>query len=311
MNSINTCRICNNSESNKEFKLKEFMFGTNEEFNYFQCGKCGCLQISEIPEDLSKYYKNAYYSYSKVDEVFYQTVEGLKKLKKITRSINSTQLNTHDNYSFFGVLGITKKDKVLDIGCGSGFFFYPLKNLGYNVTGADPFNQEKISYKNGFIVNNLYINQITDKYDFIFLNHSFEHIPDQAQTMIDLKKILTTNGKIVIRIPLSDSYCFEHYKESWWQLDPPRHLYLHSKKSMQELCNKQGLKLNKIIYDSTRAQFLHSEMIQEGYSLLEQAKIKKNKIKLSFLKKFYKYKAAKLNKSLSGDQAAFIISTQN
>jgi SAM-dependent methyltransferase len=206
------------------------------------------------------------------------------------------------------VLGINKTNKVLDVGCGSGFFFYPLKTLGYDVRGADPFNTEEINYKNGFIVYNQYINQITDKYDFIFLNHSFEHIPEQAQTLSDLKKVLAPHGKIIIRIPLSDSYCFDHYKESWWQLDPPRHLYLHSKKSMNTLCSQKGLKLDQIIYDSTRAQFLHSEMIQAGYPIMQQDQHIKRNIKSRFFKTFNKVRSNRLNAQQLGDQAAFVIS---
>jgi hypothetical protein len=38
------------------------MHGRREEFTYFQCLHCGCLQISEIPEDMSPYYPNNYYS---------------------------------------------------------------------------------------------------------------------------------------------------------------------------------------------------------------------------------------------------------
>jgi hypothetical protein len=37
--------------------------GLREEFEYFECSKCGCLQIEEVPLDLSKYYPDNYYSY--------------------------------------------------------------------------------------------------------------------------------------------------------------------------------------------------------------------------------------------------------
>ena len=58
------CRICGNSEILKEYKVKEMMFGIRDEFSYFECGKCGCLQIASIPKDMSKYYPSNYYSYN-------------------------------------------------------------------------------------------------------------------------------------------------------------------------------------------------------------------------------------------------------
>lgn len=58
------CAICKNEENNKTFILKEMMFGFRDEFKYFQCSACFCLQIENIPDNLNKYYPGNYYSYS-------------------------------------------------------------------------------------------------------------------------------------------------------------------------------------------------------------------------------------------------------
>ena len=39
------------------------MLGTRDEFDYVQCGKCGCLQIEEVPDNLGEYYPQDYYSF--------------------------------------------------------------------------------------------------------------------------------------------------------------------------------------------------------------------------------------------------------
>ena len=41
------------------------MYGTKDAFEYFQCSKCNCLQISKIPENMAKYYPDNFYSYKK------------------------------------------------------------------------------------------------------------------------------------------------------------------------------------------------------------------------------------------------------
>ena len=38
------------------------MFGTRDEFQYFECGECGCLQLMDPPADLGRYYPAHYYS---------------------------------------------------------------------------------------------------------------------------------------------------------------------------------------------------------------------------------------------------------
>jgi len=39
------------------------MFGYNDDFLYFQCSNCACLQIENKPKNMDKYYPNTYYSY--------------------------------------------------------------------------------------------------------------------------------------------------------------------------------------------------------------------------------------------------------
>ena len=47
---LKRCNICGNRKDNNHFIVKEMMFGLLDEFNYFQCFKCRCLQIAEIPK---------------------------------------------------------------------------------------------------------------------------------------------------------------------------------------------------------------------------------------------------------------------
>lgn len=49
------CRICNGPLCPK-LVVREMMYGTRDAFDYHQYQDCGCLQISEVPEDLGKYY---------------------------------------------------------------------------------------------------------------------------------------------------------------------------------------------------------------------------------------------------------------
>jgi hypothetical protein len=61
--SVHRCRICGNDTGNVVHHCSEKMYGLGDEFDYFQCQNCACLQIEEIPPDLGKYYPDDYYSY--------------------------------------------------------------------------------------------------------------------------------------------------------------------------------------------------------------------------------------------------------
>jgi hypothetical protein len=47
-----TCKICNNQSHNQSFTAKERMLGLNDNFEYFECANCNCIQIIEIPENI-------------------------------------------------------------------------------------------------------------------------------------------------------------------------------------------------------------------------------------------------------------------
>ena len=61
------CKTYCNSDNNKEFKIKEMIFGFRDEFTYFECSKCGCLQIMQISRNMGKYYPSNYYSFKRLD----------------------------------------------------------------------------------------------------------------------------------------------------------------------------------------------------------------------------------------------------
>lgn len=41
------------------------MFGSRDKFDYLECARCDCLQIEEVPADLSQYYPANYYAFQR------------------------------------------------------------------------------------------------------------------------------------------------------------------------------------------------------------------------------------------------------
>jgi len=48
------CKVCNNEKNNRTYQIREMMYGFKEEFTYFECLKCGCLQIAAIPKNMER-----------------------------------------------------------------------------------------------------------------------------------------------------------------------------------------------------------------------------------------------------------------
>ena len=136
-------------------------------------------------------------------------------------------------------------------------------------------------------------------------NHSFEHIPNQKETLDSVYRLLSENGKCIIRIPTVSSFAWEKYNVNWVQLDAPRHFFLHSINSIKLLALNSGLILKDYFYDSTAFQFWGSEQYLKGIPLKSINSYDTNTKQSIFLKheiKLFKKKAKELNDNNLGDQ---------
>ncbi|MEP3211390.1 MAG: class I SAM-dependent methyltransferase [Maribacter sp.] len=303
------CRICGNSESNTAYIGKEMMFGLRDEFDYFQCSRCECLQIADVPDDMSRYYPEQYYSFGSYSGNKFKGFKGRFRRMKYAALVNHQNffhtivrfLTGKTDYDLFQGLQVQNSTRILDVGCGNGqSFLYPLAEVGYsNILGCDPYLEDDISYPNGLNIKNSSIHNLSGTWDIITFHHSFEHINDPIENLKKVRQLLAPNGVCIIRIPTVSSFAWQHYKTNWVQFDAPRHFFLHSKKSMQKLAEITNLDFFKTDYDSTHFQFSGSEMYRKDIPLSERRSV-------GFFNKLrYKKRARKLNKEGNGDQAAF------
>ena len=292
------------------------MYGLRHEFLYYECGNCGCLQINEIPEDMSAYYPRDYYSFEKYDGKKFRGLNGKLKRLIYTNMIFGNPLlkylmgflSNQRDYEAFNELRITRNSRILDVGCGNGqSFLYPLAEIGFvNLLGCDPFLSNTISYRNGLTIQNTDIYSVSEKWDMITYHHSFEHISDPIENLAKVSELLNENGVCLVRIPTASSYAWKHYRTNWAQLDAPRHFFLHTKKSMQIMAENVEMELYKIVYDSTHFQFSGSEKYVNDTSLSSpRQKGLQHFLKRKMNKLSYSRRAKKLNKQQLGDQAGF------
>lgn len=301
------CRICNASADHPAYTVREMMLGTGEPFVYFQCERCKCLQIAEIPADMGKYYPRDYYSFSASsrDRTDNPAVQWFRKLRNRC-SVSNPGIGSRVIRSLFPNrkllpllgLGLDHDSRILDVGCGSGWRLYALREAGFhNTLGIDPFINNDLAYANGLQVLKRTVNEVEGSWDVVMFHHSLEHIPDQAAALRAAAGLLRPGGTCLIRVPVVSSYAWEFYREHWYQIDAPRHFYLHSYESMGLLAEQCGLKLRSTECDSTLDQFRASELYKRGLRSLKEAGFSRSQ------KSEWKRRAAELNREGRGDQA--------
>jgi SAM-dependent methyltransferase len=184
-----------------------------------------------------------------------------------------------------------------------------LRDCGFaNLLGVDPFIPAPISYQGGVQINHCELEDVRGEFSLVMFHHVFEHLANPMASLKKARELLSKDGQILIRIPLSDSMAAQKYNEKWVQLDAPRHITLQTRKSMDYIAQKLGLKITKITYDSTDLQFWGSEQYLADIPLFDPRSHGSGGagIFLPAQIEAFTKESEVLNKQEKGDQAAFV-----
>jgi SAM-dependent methyltransferase len=324
-----SCKVCGHSQGHRPFVAKEMMFGTREIFEYFECSNCGCLQILEPPKDAKQYYPERYYSFEKFEDTPGSLVGWLRR-RLLNGAMTRYKLGWGSSVgSFLCRLRqapyvpewlralprpVPLHAPILDVGCGNGRDLLVLRDCGFRrLRGVDPFIEQSLSYRGEVRVEKGQLNEVHGKFALIMLNHVFEHLERPIEVLRQAAERLADKGQILLRVPLSDSIAARRYRENWVQLDAPRHLFLHTRKSIELAASRAGLSIIRVVYDSTDFQFWGSEQYLRGIPLYNGASggVEPNRSIFSEeqLQSFAE-EAKRLNSTNQGDQAAFVMVTE-
>ena len=251
------------------------MFGIGERFAYARCGACGCLQIDDLPKEMGRYYPGDYYSYCGQTDggiAFKHKLRSLLSLYGPAWAFAGHDWWERGDRKSLRDAGVSRSDRILDIGCGAGELIAGLRDIGFrNVVGADPFIPKEIVHRNGARVLKCDASDLEGGFDLVMMHHSLEHIWDQSRMVGEVARLLVPGGRCIIRIPTIDSWAWQEYGTDWVQLDAPRHFYLHSRTSIVRLLQAAGLEVTALVDDSSAFQVLGSEKIRRGFPLINPA----------------------------------------
>jgi len=143
--------------------------------------------------------------------------------------------------------------KVLEFGMGWGFWSNLAKTCNFNITGVE-LSRGRIEFaqKNGVRVIEDISQLVDEKFDYIYSNQVFEHIPDPRETLQKLTNLLSANGVIHIQVPNGKGMEKELQSAAWKAekdaLHPLEHINCFSRETLKILANQAGLSLLPPVY---------------------------------------------------------------
>jgi len=262
------CPACSSSSIQSAFSAVDYTV-SNESFTIWNCNNCSLQFTQDVPNlnNIAAYYQSInYVSHS-------DTKDGLiNKLYHLVRNYTLKQ-----KYNLIKNSTKLSKGRLLDIGAGTGAFANTMKKNGWNVVGLEP----DVTAREQAIKNYQFQLDLPDSINFfdaasfnvITLWHVLEHVHDLKGYWNHFKKLLSTQGQLIIAVPNYTSLDAKHYGQFWAAYDVPRHLYHFSPQSIELIASQYGFILKSIHpmwFDSFYVSML-SEQCKNGRSNLFKA----------------------------------------
>ena len=231
---MSVCPVCN--ENGRIFLDIPGSFAQHQ-FSIHRCPSCDLCYTCPVPSDdlLKEIYAGEYWLRDTKDKK--KGIAG-----QLVHMFNSIRLNAT-------VAPLLKKipasARILEVGCGSGQLAILLKKKGYHIEITD-ISQDILDDISGRYnipsycgtLDNISFHQ---NYDGIIFNNVLEHVPDPVATLQSARELLTENGLIFIEVPHIDSLQFKFFKDAWFPLQIPEHLYHFSINALESIAQKLSL----------------------------------------------------------------------
>lgn len=232
------CLLCNKNQFkilwNDPIRSGSNSFTKNKEIIY-QCLNCDLVFLKKKRKNLenSAIARNLYNNDNSIKEfIAFHKPREMKKLKKIEGET------------------IFKNKKILESNCGAGVLLSILKKKSKLTAGIDDISYKNYLQKNG----HRYFSSVDEiiksnkNFDIILSLSELEHKFDPYLFLKKLKKILSKDGKLIVRIPNFNNIYKMFLGKRFYKYDfRTSHNYYFSQKNLKILFNKTNLKIVKEI----------------------------------------------------------------
>ena len=247
------CSLCGSCESKFLFDAKDRAHGIKGSFTYVKCTDCGLVYMNPqiSPEDVKAFYPDDYAPHkSHLDKAGKSEKMSKSRLERSLPKLLLQKLN--------------ENSRVLDVGCGSGKFLGGIKNIfGCKVYGLDISEQAAKIAKDDYGIE-VFTGVVTvapfppDYFDVITAWQYLEHVHNPLESLQMFYRLLKPDGLCAISTPNFDSFNAKIFKDRWFGLECPRHLYIYTPETINKLLQKAGFLLTAISYDKSSKNLINS-----------------------------------------------------
>ena len=221
--------MCGTSAARHLYSARDRLGNSDHEFWIGACSGCGVLRtLPAMAEgELAAFYPDEYW--------------GIES-EPAQNWIESSQA---DKLQFLSACKLTS-GRILDVGCGSGFFLRSLDPGRWDRAGVEISTGAAEAARRAIGSDRIFtgtLNQAVyadSSFDVITLWSALEHTNQPRATLVEARRILKPGGSLIVQVPNADSYQLRLFSGDWFALDVPRHRYHFTPGKLESLLSGTG-----------------------------------------------------------------------
>lgn len=233
--------MCSSPLWEEMYTTRDRHYGIPGEFRVVRCLGCCLVFLNPMcsDEELAALYPASYYAYQ--DK--FQTSAFKQGLKRAL----GLRIMTKDPR--FAIPG-----RVLDIGCGSGWFLRTMQHRGWTAWGVE-INEAAARVGRDLAGLNIFCGRLeqagfpSEYFDYVRSNHAFEHMCHPREQLQEIRRILKPGGKLMLGVPNVESWPAKWFGRYWWYLGAPVHPFSYSVRTLTALLQENDFAIENVAYN--------------------------------------------------------------
>lgn len=221
------CGICGATSARELYTARNRLRNSGPLFMIARCDGCGVLRtLPEMGDDeLALFYPPDYWGGE-------PTLDWIRKSQaEKTRFLAACE---------------PRNGRILDVGCGAGFFLRALEPTVWDPFGVEIGKAAATAAERiigvGRIFNGTLIDSACedDYFDIVTFWSALEHTNEPRDNLIEARRILKRHGTLIVQVPNAASYQARWFGGDWFALDAPRHRYHFTAATLARLLGETG-----------------------------------------------------------------------
>lgn len=186
-----------------------------------------------------------------------------------------------NNIHFLKYLQNSKPGKIVDIGCGLGWFLSSLNSkwdkYGIDISDFAIKNASKYCKATRIDVEEFVKKKSNkSKFNYVIFSHVVEHLKNPIFVLKKIRQLLKKDGVLLIETPNFDSAAYRLFNNKFRLLDDPTHISLFTLDSMTRALRDNGFNIEKIDFPYFQTEYFTKK------NLLKMLNYKKEKVSPPF-----------------------------